>query len=97
MPVDEIKKDIAEIKVICQETQELANANNLEQKLIRKDLEYHIERTDLLEESHQELQKEFKPVKMHVAVFSAVVKALLVGLGAIATIVGIVAGIIKLL
>lgn len=50
---------------------------------IKKDLNYHIKRTDLLEE-------EIKPVKKHVVAVNTLFKAALILLGAIGTIAGVI-------
>jgi archaellum component FlaC len=58
-----------------------------------KDLEHHIYRTDLAESNIEMLRSEMQPVKKHVALMDASLKVI----GAIATIVTFVLGVIKLI
>lgn len=62
------------------------------QESMRVDLERHILRTSLAEENIQMLRAEVRPISMHVAVITALVK--LVGL--VGGIVGLVVGVLKL-
>jgi archaellum component FlaC len=57
-----------------------------------KDLEHHIYRTDLAESNIEILRKEMQPVKRHVALMDASLKVI----GAIASVITFVIGIIKL-
>jgi predicted nucleic acid-binding Zn-ribbon protein len=57
-----------------------------------KDLEHHIYRTDLAESNIEILRKEMQPVKKHVALMDASLKVI----GAIASVITFVIGIIKL-
>jgi archaellum component FlaC len=58
-----------------------------------KDLEHHIYRTDLAESNIELLRTEMQPVKRHVALMDASLKVI----GAIASVVTFVIGIIKLI
>jgi predicted nucleic acid-binding Zn-ribbon protein len=58
-----------------------------------KDLEHHIYRTDLAESNIELLRTEMQPVKKHVALMDASLKVI----GAIASVVTFVIGIIKLI
>jgi predicted nucleic acid-binding Zn-ribbon protein len=58
-----------------------------------KDLEHHIYRTDLAESNIELLRTEMQPVKKHVALMDASLKVI----GAIASVVTFVIGVIKLI
>ena len=58
-----------------------------------KDLEHHIYRTDLAESNIELLRTEMQPVKRHVALMDASLKVI----GAIASVVTFVIGVIKLI
>jgi uncharacterized coiled-coil protein SlyX len=54
-------------------------------------LEYHIKRTNLLEESLKEVDEDLKPIKVHVAQVSIGIKVILT----LITITGVIVGILK--
>lgn len=58
-----------------------------------KDLEYHIYRTELAEENLSLIRQEMVPVKKHVALMDASLKVI----GAIASVVTFVLGVLKLI
>lgn len=57
-----------------------------------KDLSFHIKRTNLLEESLKETQKDIKPIQKHVEHVKGVIQAM----GVLSVVVALVSGILKI-
>lgn len=60
---------------------------------MKRDIAYHIRRTDLAEESISLLRDDIKPIQKHVTK----VQGVLAGLGGVSLIIGIIAGVLKIM
>lgn len=69
--------------------------DSMDKTLVKQEanLGEHMRRTELAEESISELRKDVEPIKRHVAFMEGALK----GVGVIATVVSVIAGIIKVL
>ena len=81
----ELRNDVKELR------QEVADVRST---LVRNtsSLEHHIRRTDLLEESLDLMRVELKPISTHVAVVGALAKIVVFA----GSLVGLIAGVLKL-
>lgn len=77
--------------------QDKLNETHSEMKIdlseVRKDLNYHIKRTDMLEQYYKELAAEIKPLNQRYQQMNGILKAL----GIIALLAGILASIAKII